>query len=286
MCRLVIGCWRRRRNSAAHHGRRGEPVDPDSKIRNPRCGRRNLRRAQAGRAAGDGPAKMIVVEPAFDVHAGDQRSTRPKRRHLAVMVVSVVLVVSVAAIVVVAYISSPELGSVAVVGDSITVVAHDDIAASLAGAYSPDFHAIWGQRIDQMLPTLSVVAGRHPSDVVVNLGSNDAIQAATHPDWQRAFDQMIEMLAPMHCVVLTTVSTLLDVSPGSAPVAADIDAAIVSVASTRPNFHVIDWNAAVHAPNGVGLLSADRVHPSPAGQLTLADLIRTALDRDCRPAPK
>lgn len=227
---------------------------------------------------------MMTVVEALDMRAGDKRSTRPKRPHLAVLAVSVVLIVCVAAIVV--YTSPPALGSVVVVGDSITVVAHDDIAASLAGAYSPDIHAMWGQRIDQMLPTLSVVLRRHPSDVVVNLGSNDAIQAATHPDWQRAFDQMIEMLAPMHCVVLTTVSTRLDVSRGSQLVAADIDAAIGSVASTRPNFHVVDWNAAVHATHGAGLLSADQVHPSPAGQLTLADLIRTALDHDCRPASK
>jgi lysophospholipase L1-like esterase len=198
--------------------------------------------------------------------------------------VSVVVVLAVIAVLV--YTLSPTFVSVVVVGDSITVVAQPDIAAALAGAYDPDIHAIWGQRIDQMLPTLTVVLHQHPSDVVVNLGTNDAIQAATHPDWQRAFNQMIAMLASTHCVILTTVSTRLDTSPGSQLVAADIDAAITSVRSAWPNFHVVDWNAAVHAANGDGLLSSDRIHPSPAGQLTLSALIRTALDHDCRRSPK
>jgi len=231
--------------------------------------------------AGTGPDKMAAVVPAFDTHAGDHPPARPKRSHLNVMIVIVVVAV-VAGIVVVAYTSSPAPTSVAVVGDSITVAAQTDIAASLGGAYRPDIHAIWGQRIDQMLPTLAVVLHRHPSDVVVNLGSNDAIQAATHPDWQRAFDQMIAMLASTHCVVLTTVSTRLATSPASLRVAVDIDAAITSVRSARPTFHIVDWNAAVHAANGGALLTSDRIHPSPAGQLTLAALIRAALDHSCR----
>jgi lysophospholipase L1-like esterase len=230
---------------------------------------------------------MAAVGPAFGTHAQDPRPTRPTRRHQNVRILSAVLVVVVlAAIAVAVHRASRARVSVAVVGDSITVAAQPDIAASLSGAYRPDIHAIWGQRIDQMLPTLAVVLHRHPSDVVVNLGTNDAIQAATHTDWQRAFNQMIAMLATTHCVVLTTVSTRLDASPASLQVATAIDAAITSVASTRPTFHVVDWNAALHRASGDRLLSSDRIHPSPAGQLTLAALIRTALDHDCGRSPK
>jgi hypothetical protein len=178
----------------------------------------------------------------------------------------------------------PVVRTVSVVGDSITVVARPDISSALFGAYEADIHGKWGQRIDQMLPTLSSVLRRHPSAVVVNLGSNDAIQAETHHGWQSSFDRMVAMLASTQCVLLTTISTLLDARNPPPPVAAEIDAAISRVASARRNFHVVDWNAAVHADNGVMLLSPDRIHPSPAGQLTLATLIRSALDDDCQHA--
>jgi lysophospholipase L1-like esterase len=178
--------------------------------------------------------------------------------------------------------SFPVVRTVSVVGDSITVVARPDISTALAGSYDTDVHGKWGQRIDQMLPTLAAVLRQHPSAVVVNLGSNDAIQAETHRGWQTSFAHMVNLLAPTRCVLLTTISTLLDDRNPPPPVAAEIDAAIERVASTRPNFHIVDWNAAVHADNGRTLLSPDRIHPSPMGQLTLAALIRTAVDRDCR----
>jgi lysophospholipase L1-like esterase len=178
--------------------------------------------------------------------------------------------------------AAPTVRTVSVVGDSITVVSQPDISTALTGAYDAVVHGIWGQRIDQMLPTLSAALRRHPSAVVVNLGSNDAIQAQTHHGWPISFRHMIAMLAPTHCVLLTTISTLLDVPTHQQPVAARIDAAIATAVSAHRNFHVVDWNAAVHATNGLALLSTDRVHPSPAGQLTLAALIRAALDHDCR----
>jgi len=93
---------------------------------------------------------------------------------------------------------------------------------------------------------------------------------------------MIALLSPTRCVLLTTISTLLDARNPPPPVAADINAAIEGVTSRYPNFHIVDWNAAVHADNGRTLLSADRIHPSPAGQLILAALIRTDIDGYCR----
>jgi len=178
--------------------------------------------------------------------------------------------------------SLPVVRTVSVVGDSITVVSRPAISSALAGAYETDIRGIWGQRIDQMLPTLSAVLRQHPSAVVVNLGSNDAIQAETHRGWQSSFARMIALLSPTRCVLLTTISTLLDARNPPPPVAADINAAIEGVTSRYRNFHIVDWNAAVHANNGRTLLSPDRIHPSPVGQLTLAALIRSALDGDCR----
>src|SRR5438876_11644690 len=127
-----------------------------------------------------------------------------------------------------------------------------------------------------MLPTVRDVMRDHPLAVVVDLGTNDALQAQTHPDWQTGFRRMIATLSPAQCVVLTTINTLIDGRSGGLPVASEINGAIAAVAATHRNFHVVDWNAAVHRVNGADLLTADQIHPSPAGELTLAALVRTA----------
>jgi lysophospholipase L1-like esterase len=193
-------------------------------------------------------------------------------------------VVAVAAVIVaVAFATRGRARTVPVVGDSITFLATHDIAVALGGTYHPEIQSKIGQRIDQMLPPLRDALRTDPFAVVVNLGTNDALQARTHPDWRSGFARMVEMLAPARCVELATVSTLVD-ARGTPPVAVEINRAIAAAVSTHPNFHVVDWNAAVHRANGLSLLKSDRIHPSPAGQLALAVLIRSALDHDCRNA--
>jgi hypothetical protein len=217
----------------------------------------------------DNPATLDA--PAHEHRAG----ATPQRRGLFVVVLVVVVVL---VFVISAGLSAP---TVPVVGDSITFFAGADIAGALAGTYRADVHAGIGKRIDQMLPIVQDVMRDHPLAVVVNLGTNDALQARTHPDWRSGFRQMIAALSPAQCVLLTTINTLIDTRSGPSPVASEINGAIATAASTHPNFHLIDWNAAVHRSNGTDLLMADQIHPSAAGQLTLAALIRAAVDHDC-----
>jgi hypothetical protein len=133
-----------------------------------------------------------------------------------------------------------------------------------------------------MLPAVKNAARSDPFALVVNLGTNDARQASSHPDWRTAYDQMIATLADQRCVLLTTINTLMSGEPGATTVADDINAAQVAAVGAHPNFHIIDWNAAIHAPNGLSLLMADQVHPNASGQLALGALVRNAVDRDCR----
>ena len=202
-----------------------------------------------------------------------------------VLVVAIVGAALVVATVVVKTAGDKGMGSstvVAVVGDSITFMARHDIATALKARYRPVIHAEIGQRIDQMLPTLRGVLRTHPFAVVVDVGTNDVLQGKTHPDWRTGFSRMVAELTPVRCAVLTTVSTRVagpNVAPG---VASAINRAIAEAASAHGNLHVVDWNAAVHRPNGATLLGADKIHPSPAGQGALALMLRSAIDDDCR----
>lgn len=178
--------------------------------------------------------------------------------------------------------SSESTTHVAIVGDSITVLVRPHLSRALGEGYDTDVRAENGRRIDEMLAPLQDALRRHPRDAVVNLGTNDALQVAPHPDWRTGFAYMIELLAPVRCVVLVTVSTKLDRGPATETVARDINAALVRAAAEHPNLHLIDWDGALHAPGGTSLLGPDRIHPTPKGTAALALLTRHALDTDCR----
>ncbi len=172
--------------------------------------------------------------------------------------------------------------TVEVVGDSITFFAGRDVTAALGTKYNSEVHAGIGKRIDEMLPALQGALRKHPFAVVVNLGSNDARQAQTHPNWRPGFEQMTALLIPLRCVLVTTINIRMDGQPGTNTVATDINQAITATVALHHNLHVVDWNAAVDAANGADLLTPDHVHPSAAGQLTLASLVRTVLAANCR----
>lgn len=199
----------------------------------------------------------------------------------ASVVGAVVLVVVV--VVLLALDGSTSSRRVSVIGDSITFSAGRDIAAAIQGEYHPDVHGEIGRRIDEMLPQLRAAVDKRPFAVVVNLGTNDALQATSHPDWRTGFTRMVETLSGTRCAIVTTISTIFG-DQSSRSVATGINAAIVTAVGNHSNLHVIDWDAAVHRADGATLLTDDRVHPSAAGQLTLANLIRTTVDRDCRGA--
>jgi lysophospholipase L1-like esterase len=178
---------------------------------------------------------------------------------------------------------------VVIVGDSITVFAHHEISHALGGHYAVTTSAVIGQRIDEMLPALKHDLGKHPRAVVLNLGTNDVLQARLHPDWQTGFNAMIALVTNVPCVVLTTISTLAATTPTpdaavEPQVASEINGAIVATAAGSHNVHVIDWNQIVHGPDGIALLIPDRIHPSDAGSRVLATQIRHALDADCASA--
>ena len=93
---------------------------------------------------------------------------------------------------------------------------------------------------------------------------------------------MTALLTKTRCALVTTINTLMDGPPGTHAVASQINQALAATVATHHNIHIVDWNAAVHAANGANLLMPDQVHPSTAGQLTMASLVRAALYADCR----
>jgi hypothetical protein len=208
---------------------------------------------------------------------------RCERGISAAAVLVLVVVLGAGAAVAFVLLRKPNGRRVPVVGDSITVFAGHDIATALRPTYRAQIQAVIGQRIDQMLPTVRNDVAQHPYAIVVNLGTNDVLQARTRSGWRTSFNEMVAALAPVPCVELTTISTLVSAPTAEPVVASQINDAIASAIASHKNFHVVDWNAAVHEVNGTSLLIPDHVHPSASGDLRLAALTRHALDTDCPP---
>jgi hypothetical protein len=211
------------------------------------------------------------------IGGADQHAANASRRSVPWVIAATVLVVVVWA----AIALRPRATRVAVIGDSITVFARDAVDRSFDGSDRLDIRAEMGRRIDEMLPSLEAALRAHPHVVVVNLGTNDVLQAQTHPNWRTGFNRMIALVADVPCAGLTTISTLVQGPTAVPSVANDINAAITNAVHEHRNFHVVDWNAAVHAPGGMSLLIPDHVHPTGLGSVRLAGLVHDLVDRTC-----
>jgi GDSL-like Lipase/Acylhydrolase family len=172
---------------------------------------------------------------------------------------------------------------VVVVGDSITHQSTPQIDHTLGTEYHLDVQAVPGMRIVQMLPALRTAMKGHPFAVIENLGTNDAIQARKGYDWKKYWSELLATTRNTSCVVLTTISTAADYY-GSGTVGAAINADIASLAAKDPQkYKEVDWNGFLHS-RGSGwrtYLSADLIHPLPAGRQAIATMDKQALAQ-CR----
>jgi len=168
------------------------------------------------------------------------------------------------ALVVGACASSTQRGPViTIVGDSITRVAGHQLRSELR-YFGLDIRAQDKQRIDEMIPQLRVQLRERPDAVVVNLGTNDAIQAHKHPNWHTGFTTVWRLVSARKCVVYATINTFVDEIYGHDTVAAQINHAIRVLADHHRNVRIVDWNAAVHANRSLlanGNNAGDMIHP-------------------------
>lgn len=182
---------------------------------------------------------------------------------------------------------------VAVVGDSMTTLDHGEITSVLDPPYAVDFYYQNGMRIDQMLPRLrDGLAARGPGvPVIVNLGTNDALQGGRNADPQRSWDRLLSITKDTPCVVLTTVNSIADAIAGG-NVASALNERMTALAAADPGkYKVVDWNrflASLGDRQRATYLQVDLIHETTDGAWWLADAYRSALDTcgtSAQPAP-
>jgi hypothetical protein len=222
------------------------------------------------------------IDPAATVAAMKLRTSRPRRWSLAAALCSLAVVASACQ-----YQGNQSGPKVDVVGDSITWLATPDISGALAPHYAYLVSGKVGYTIAQQQPTINFLLANNsgaPADVIVNLGTNDAMkqhQPGGYPQYQADYNNMVASLAGVHCVILVTINTLTDYPSGNT--AQTINSDIAQTVATRHNFHEIDWANLISQGNNAQqwLNPTDMVHPNAAGQQEIANLYLQALQADC-----
>lgn len=168
---------------------------------------------------------------------------------------------------------------VGVVGDSITQLSAPAIAAALKSRYQYRIVAEVGRTISEMTPetTQLLKPGDRPSRMIINLGTNDALQH--NPRAIQQLETLIRIVERVSCVGWVTIN------PGlfgdRAAVANAVNFGMHEAARQHPQFHIIDWADALRRNRTGGWLQSDDIHPTPTGSLELARMYRHMLDHDC-----
>ncbi len=195
------------------------------------------------------------------------RSPRRRVRTCAAAAVAAILVTVSAACS-----STPK--NVAVVGDSITFMTKDQLAAGSDDQW--DVAAMPGATAEQMQGSAAELATRPHDQAIVNLGTNDALRGVPLETTTASLQAIVDAFAGVECVHLVTITEQLPDEDRPAPqAAAAINEWIRQLDDQRDDVHVIDWQAETEG-DGVELLEADHVHPNAEGSERLVGMVRDA----------
>jgi lysophospholipase L1-like esterase len=203
---------------------------------------------------------------------------------LGIVLVALVTVVGVIA----DQVTSPDGQAVAVLGDSITVLGQTQLNSSLGHDFKLSANGLTGAEISQRLPEATTLAAGKPTQVIINLGTNDALQHVPIAQSTAALQQMLALFHPAKCIHLVTINTHMDPPNGDVtrPWALALNKLIRKEATTNSNVDVIDWdgiNAGAVTKSHPAGLTFDGVHPTPAAERQLVSAYSDALEHCGRP---
>lgn len=164
---------------------------------------------------------------------------------------------------------------VLVVGDSITVLSGGAIKQTLGTKDRLRIEAQFGKRTDEMLSRLKGgmddPSGK-PAAIILNLGTNDALQK--RPTAEADYLKLVHAAEEAPCIVLTTINVQGD--PAAGEVVRRLNAITNVIATGNPKVRVADWQQIITS-NPQLLLPNDQVHPGAEGSQVLADLYARTL---------
>ena len=224
--------------------------------------------------------------PAVDDDPSTEHPGTDDGRVSATAVAAVLLAVIALALVGTRLVALDDEPSLAVVGDSITVVSSGVLAEQLGPDHDVDMAAALGVTVEQMQDEATTLATREPVQAVIELGSNDVLQDVPLATSTAQLEQMVSTFrdAGTRCVHVVNVSTVMQRNDGrwTGESAERFNAMSAALAASDDAVVIVDWNGAVVAAEERGeSLVTDTVHPNGAGAQALATLVAESLDRGC-----
>lgn len=196
--------------------------------------------------------------------------------------------VVVAAAAVVTRVTEPTGQVVAVVGDSITVLSANQIDLALARQH-PTVEARMGATVGDMVPYAEPLAASRPRQVVIDLGTNDALHGTPIAQTSDDLSRMVALFPAAECIHLVRVNTHMHPEDGGviAQRARAVNEVIDRFVASDGRIDTVDWDSivarSIDASGGSPLISPDTVHPTPAGSDVLARAIGSAVSGCGRP---
>ncbi|MCU1455814.1 MAG: hypothetical protein JWN46_3960 [Acidimicrobiales bacterium] len=212
------------------------------------------------------------------------RASQPVGRVALAIVVAIGLLVAGTVAYILVRRSDPE--TVAVLGDSITVLTEPDLR-TISARYNLQIGAVSGATAEDMLRSAQLLAAQHPRQVILNLGTNNVMHAQPPEATLTAIEQIIVLFSNARCIHLVTVnaSMIRFDDPHLTARINQVNSGLRQIAARDHRVDVIDWSARVRAYQVArepqGHLLYDTVHPTALGQRLLAQMYEQAL-KSCK----
>ncbi|HKY15561.1 MAG TPA: SGNH/GDSL hydrolase family protein [Microthrixaceae bacterium] len=195
------------------------------------------------------------------------------------LIVVVALMAVVALLAIVDRVTTRRGDKVAMLGDSISAVAGRALADDLSD-YDVSLRAHFGATVADMAADSAALTGERPVQVVVDLGTNDALRGVAPAETKATLSAIIGGFGDAECVHLVNINTSMkDLGQGGASMsepAQAVNGVLDELVEADDRLRIIDWDSMVAADPG---LVDDTVHPNEAGQAALADAVADSLDK-------
>ncbi|WP_208026775.1 SGNH/GDSL hydrolase family protein [Rhabdothermincola sediminis] len=170
---------------------------------------------------------------------------------------------------------------VLILGDSITDRGQRALRAELGAAYDLSIDGKASFRIDQQLPSAQRWSTRPFSQVVINLGTNDADQGWPPAESAAALTEMVGLFPDATCIHLVTINERPPDLHGGEPARAAkaLNEHIRELSVSDPRVRMVDFDAILRRLSAEGFEpTLDGIHPTDETHELLAQAIAESLD--------
>lgn len=171
--------------------------------------------------------------------------------------------------------------SVAIVGDSITREGERVLRSQLGDRWELRIDGKSGYTIADQQPAAVALAKAGPTQIIVNLGTNDVLLRHSTATLITDLKQLLSEIDAVGCIHVVNIAEGMVRRGNFTAAAMEANTAIAGLVASSEGVTLVDWANEVRRgeaePDPEGPMLIDTVHPSETGQRRLAALYAEAL---------